>query len=195
MGAPLAALLCPAGWSGPCFWDCCALLSGRGLCWQGSAAVWRCHRARCLLRGHAGPPPAAARQTLAVWRPTPQPCPQHVEHFMAQQAAHGVPVHHHCWSDTAHCEHLRCVAALHAAGPGWTGGSPGTVLAVPARRLRPGRFHAQPTTASAFVKAHSRLPHPAALSARSKHPEQYRRLVRSFAEHALHAHAPPETWI
>lgn len=28
-----------------------------------------------------------------------------------------------------------------------------------------------------------------------KHPEQYRSLVRSFTEHCLHSHTPPETWI
>lgn len=28
-----------------------------------------------------------------------------------------------------------------------------------------------------------------------KHPEQYRNLVRSFTQHCLHAHTPPETWI
>lgn len=32
---------------------------------------------------------------------------QHIERFMEQQAAHGIAVHHHCWDDTPHCEHLR----------------------------------------------------------------------------------------
>ena len=49
------------------------------------------------------------------------PCPQlylysradalipaaHVDFFMEQQAAHGAPVHHHCWDDSPHCEHFR----------------------------------------------------------------------------------------
>lgn len=60
--------------------------------------------------------------------PTPLPQPhlpnttllrspaQHVEHFMEQQAARGVPLHHHCWADSAHCEHLRCVRLGAAAG-------------------------------------------------------------------------------
>ena len=53
-------------------------------------------------------------------------------------------------------------------------------------------------TAAALPCAFSRvlLPCPAAgdLYCR-KHPEQYRSLVRSFTEHCLHSHAPPESWI
>lgn len=61
------------------------------------------------------------REIRHAWQYRVPPCPQlylyseadalipyhHVELFMQQQAAHGIPVHHHRWVDSAHCEHLR----------------------------------------------------------------------------------------
>jgi hypothetical protein len=72
-----------------------------------------------------GPPPKAQDPGTRHFRPgqthASSSCPsrtaactadalipyQHIERFMDQQAARGVTVHHHCWDDTAHCEHLR----------------------------------------------------------------------------------------
>ncbi|KAL4419348.1 hypothetical protein ABPG77_001575 [Micractinium sp. CCAP 211/92] len=61
------------------------------------------------------------REVRHAWQYAVPPCPQlylysradaliphhHIEQFMEQEAAHGIPVHHHCWDDTPHCEHFR----------------------------------------------------------------------------------------
>ena len=85
-----------------------------------------------------------------AWQVEAPPCPQlylysssdaliphqHIELFMAQQAARGAEVQAHCWRDSAHVEHYR------------------------------------------------------------KHPEEYRNLLRSFAEHCLYGQpSPPASWI
>ena len=76
--------------------------------------------------GAAAPPapspsPLLSLQVWHAWQWDVPPCPQlylysradalipaaQVDLFMEQQAAHGAPVHHHCWDDSPHCEHYR----------------------------------------------------------------------------------------
>ena len=73
--------------------------------WHGMACLALLHGMTC----HALPAQTKPSHTYAF--PTDALIPyHHVELFMQQQSAHGIPVHHHRWVDSAHCEHLRWVS-------------------------------------------------------------------------------------
>lgn len=67
-------------------------------------SLWVMRTCRLLMARRKHPSPIYGMPSPAADALIPH---HHIEQFMEQEAAHGIPVHHHCWDDTPHCEHFR----------------------------------------------------------------------------------------